>query len=229
MAEEPDTTSPGDGVESKLELPRLSFRRRRTKDTAAEEPPVATVAETPVEAEAPPPSPEPKAEPDPEHEPEDERPAKPVKASKERRSPKLPSLSAPIASVVTGVVVGLVIVAVTFLSSRGCELVRGVDTCGDAGLPLLIAIMALGVLLGAVLLKAWQVSDPLSSSFLAVGLVAVVAMLFLLPSIDEWWMVIVIPALGALTYLLAWWVTYTFIDAEDDEAEEPEDAGIRGL
>ena len=169
----------------------------------------------------------PEAEREPE--PEPERPAKPARVRKERKALTLPPLSAPIASVVTGVVIGLVIVALTFLSSRGCELVRGSGNCGAVGLPLLIAIMVLGVLLGAVLLKAWQVSDPMSSSFLAVGLVAVVAMLFLLPSIDEWWMVIVIPALSALTYLLAWWVTRTFIDTEDDEAEEPEDAGIRGL
>ena len=207
MAEEPDTTKPGDADESKLELPKLSFRRRRKQDKAAEEPPPETVAETPVEAEAPPP-------------PEPEPPAQPARVRKERKAPTLPPLSAPIASVVTGVVVGLVIVGLTFLSSRGCELVRGSGSCGAVGLPLLIAIMALGVLLGAVLLKAWQVSDPMSSSFLAVGLVAVLAMLFLLPSIDEWWMVIVIPALGALTFLLAWWVTRTFIDTEDDEAEE---------
>jgi len=227
MAEEPDTTTPGEGDESRLELPKLGFGRRNKKDTAAEEPPVETVAETPVEAEAPPPPEEP--EPGPEPEPEPERPAKPARARKERKVLTLPPLPAPIASVVTGVVIGLVIVALTFLSSRGCELVRGTGNCGAVGLPLLIAIVVLGVLLGAVLLKAWQVGDPMSSSFLAVGLVAVVAMLFLLPSIDEWWMVIVIPALSALTYLLAWWVTRTFIDTEDDEAEEPEDAGIRGL
>ena len=183
-----------------------------------------TVAETPVEAEAPPPPEEPE-----EPEPEPERPAKPARARKERKTLTLPPLPAPIASVVTGVVIGLVIVALTFLSSRGCELVRDTSNCGAVGLPLLIAVVVLGVLLGAVLLKAWQVGDPMSSSFLAVGLVAVVAMLFLLPSIDEWWMVIVIPALSALTYLLAWWGTRTFIDTEDDEAEEPEDAGIRGL
>jgi hypothetical protein len=245
MAEEPDTTKPGDGDESRLELPKLGFGRRNKKDTAAEEPPVESVAETPVEAEAPPPPEEPEpqsglesdpeseseAEPQsgPEPEPEPERPAKPARARKERRALTLPALPAPIASVVTGVVIGLVIVALTFLSSRGCELVRDTGSCGAVGLPLLIAIVVLGVLLGAVLLKAWQVGDPLSSSFLAVGLVAVVAMLFLLPSIDEWWMVIVIPALSALTYLLAWWVTRTFIDTEDDGAGEPEDAGIRGL
>ena len=222
MAEEPDISKPGDGDESRLELPKLSLRRR-TKDQAAAQPPAETDAETPAEAEASPPPEEP------------ERPAKPPMVRKERKQSTLPPLSAPLASVVTGVVVGLVIVALTFLSSRGCELVHGVDNCGVAGLPLLIAIsvliaiMALGVLLGAVLLKAWQVSDPLSSSFLAVGLVAVIAMLFLLPSIDEWWMVIVVPALSALTYLLAWWVTRTFIDTDDDEAEESEDAGVRGL
>jgi hypothetical protein len=202
MVEEPDTTKPGDRDESRLELPKLSFMRLGGQDKAAEEP---------------------------ELEPEPERPAQPTRVRKERKALTLPPLSAPIASVVTGVLIGLVIVGLTFLSSRGCELVRGSGSCGAVGLPLLIAIMALGVLLGAVLLKAWQVSDPLSSSFLAVGLVAVLAMLFLLPSIDEWWMVIVIPVLGALTFLLAWWVTRTFIDTEDDEAEETEDAGIRGL
>jgi hypothetical protein len=202
MVEEPDTTKPGDRDESRLELPKLSFMRLGGQDKAAEEP---------------------------ELEPEPERPAQPTRVRKERKALTLPPLSAPIASVVTGVLIGLVIVGLTFLSSRGCELVRGSGSCGAVGLPLLIAIMALGVLLGAVLLKAWQVSDPMSSSFLAVGLVAVLAMLFLLPSIDEWWMVIVIPVLGALTFLLAWWVTRTFIDTEDDEAEETEDAGIRGL
>ena len=226
---------PGDGDESKLELPKLSLWPGRKQGEAAEEPPAETVAETgaetvaetPAEAEAPPPLEE--SEPAPEAGPEEpERPAKPAKARKERKALALPPLSAPIASVVTGAVIGLVIVALTYVSSRGCEVLRGSGSCGAIGLPLLVAIMALGVLLGAVLLKAWQVSDPMSSSFLAVGLVAVVAMLFLLPTIDEWWMVIVIPALGALTYLLAWWVTHTFIDAED-EAEEPEDAGIRGL
>jgi len=197
MAEEPDTTKPGDRDESRLELPKLSFMRRWDQDAADE--------------------------------PEPERPAQPARVRKERKALTLPPLSAPIASLVTGVVTGLVIVALTFLSSRGCELVRGSGSCGALGLPMLIAIMALGVLLGAVLLKVWQVSDPMSSSFLAVGLVAVLAMLFLLPSIDEWWMVIVIPVLSALTFLLAWWVTRTFIDTEDDEAEETEDAGIRGL
>jgi hypothetical protein len=167
---------------------------------------------------------------DPEPEVGPERAAKPARDRQERASFRLPALSAPIASVLTGVVVGLAMVGLTFLSTGGCELVRGTGTCGGAvGLLLLVAIVVLGVLLGAVLLTAWQVSDPLSSSFLGVGLVAVVAMLFLLPSIDEWWIVIVIPVLGATSYLLAWWVTRTFVDTADDDAEEPEDAGIRGL
>ncbi len=158
------------------------------------------------------------------------RPEKPAKVRKERTPLRLPPVAPPIAVAVTGVVVGLTIVGLTFLSSRGCELVRGTGTCGGIGLVFLIAILVLGVLLGAVLLKAWQVADPMNSSFLAVGLVAVIAMLFFLTYIDEWWMVIVIPAISAGTYLLAWWITRTLVEGgEDEEAEEPENAGSRGL
>ena len=42
--------------------------------------------------------------------------------------------------------------------------------------------------------------DPGSTSLLAVGLLAVVVLVFLLDSLDEWWTVIVIPVVGALTY-----------------------------
>jgi hypothetical protein len=88
----------------------------------------------------------------------------------------------------------------------------------------------LAVLAGGVLLRAWRIGDPLNSSFLAVGLVAVIAMLFFLNYIDQWWMVIVIPAVSLLTYVLSWWVTRTFIhDPADDEADEPVDVDSVGL
>jgi len=35
MAEEPDSTKPGDGEDSKLELPKLSLRRGRKQGDAA--------------------------------------------------------------------------------------------------------------------------------------------------------------------------------------------------
>ena len=131
---------------------------------------------------------------------------------------------------VTGVVVGLGVVGLTFISSRGCQAVRGTGNCGAIGLLFLVAILVVAVLFGAVLLRAWKIGDPLNSSFLAVGLVAVIAMLFFLDYIDQWWMVIAIPAISAVTYLLSWWVTRTFIsERADDQADEPVDIDRVGL
>ena len=50
------------------------------------------------------------------------------------------------------------------------------------------------VLLGAAAAARLAASpDPGSTSFLAVGLLAVVALLFLVDVLFEWWMIIVIP------------------------------------
>ena len=74
------------------------------------------------------------------------------------------------------------------------------------------------VLLGAALLRAWGVVDPTSTSFLGVGLVAVLALLFFLSALDSVWMLLVLPVLTAITFLLSWWVTETFVEqgAGDD-------------
>jgi hypothetical protein len=139
---------------------------------------------------------------------------------KRRRELTLPRVNAKVAALVTGALVGLVGVVLTFVTQKGCEAVKGTGSCGGIGLLLLIVILVAMVLLGAALLKAWKISDPTSSSFLAVGLVAVVAMLFFLSIIDRWYMVIVIPVLSALTYLLSWWVTATFIETPENETPD---------
>jgi hypothetical protein len=151
---------------------------------------------------------------------------------KKRRKPfTLPPVPAPLATVLTGVLIGLGMVGLTFLSGRGCQAVKGTSSCGAVGVLLLVAIVVLAVMFGAVLLRAWKIADPMNTSFLSVGLVAVITMLFLLGSIDQWWMVIVIPVISALAYLLSWWVTRTFIDPPraDDDAEEPVDVDSVGL
>ena len=73
------------------------------------------------------------------------------------------------------------------------------------------------VVLGAVLLKAWRVTDPTSTSFLGVGLVAVFVLLFLLSSLDSFWMIVVVPVLTGAAYLISLWVTTTFVEGIDDE------------
>ena len=107
-------------------------------------------------------------------------------------------------------------VALTWLSLRGCEAVRGTTSCGGGpGFLLLVAIFALSVLLGSALLKVFTIPDPGSSSFLAVGIVAVVALLFLIDLLDSWVAIVVIPPLSVASYIASAWVTDTFVDADD--------------
>lgn len=183
----------------------------------------------------------PEAEPAPEPEPEPVAVAKPAPAARAARpqpaaKPAVepapvtaaedtevaaqaaagPLLSLYRAAALTGFVVGASMVVLTWLSLRGCEAVRGTSSCGGGpGFLLLIATFALCVLLGSALLKAFTIPDPGSSSFLAVGLVAVVALLFLIDFLDEWAMLIVIPVLSIGGYLASVWVTKTFVEPVD--------------
>ncbi|MEO5653681.1 MAG: hypothetical protein ABIN79_08835 [Marmoricola sp.] len=144
--------------------------------------------------------------------PEKVKTEKAPKVAKEQAPLTLPRLDPRIAAALTGIVVGLISVCLIILALRGCEAVRGVGSCGGFGVLALLAILGIEVLLGAAMLKAWSFTDPLSTSFLAVGVVAVLAMLFFLDSIDSVWMFLVIPVLTALAYVLSWWIARTFID-----------------
>jgi hypothetical protein len=186
--------TPGDDeTEPSLELPALKLpglrRRRRTEpDQSAET--ARPDSTTP--------------EPSPGTEPAVEEPTQ-----------STPAMPGGVAAALTGAVVGAGGTGATLGALAGCEAVRGVSTCGGApGFFVLVAILALMVLFGALLLKALRVEGPGSTSFLAVGIVAVLAMLLLLDAIYSPWMFVVIPALGAASYLAAHWVTTRF--AEDD-------------
>ncbi len=135
-----------------------------------------------------------------------------AEAPKERREVTLPALNARIAVIVSGLVVGLVGVVLSWGAGQGCEAVRGVGSCGGVGLFALLAVVAIQVLVGAALLRAWKITDPTSTSFLGVGLVAVMALLFFLGSLESIWMLLVIPVLTAITFLISWWVTETFVE-----------------
>ena len=70
----------------------------------------------------------------------------------------------------------------------------------------------LAVLLGTVVLRLCRVPEAGSTSFLAVGLTSVIALLFLIDALFEWWMIIVIPLVSVATFLLSHWVTTTFVE-----------------
>ena len=79
-------------------------------------------------------------------------------------------------------------------------------------------VLAIEIIVGAKLLKAFKVSDPFSTSFLGVGLVAMVVMLTFMgdDTMDSPIMILIIPALTAVAFLLSWWVTVKFIEEPDD-------------
>ena len=145
---------------------------------------------------------------------------------------RLPAINPLVAAILTGALSGLAAVGMAIGASRGCEAVRDTDSCGGGiGLLAVVAILAIEVAIGANLLKAWQISDPISTSFLGVGIVATIAMLTFLDRINSPWMLLVIPLMTAASFALSWWVTVRFIDEyepgprplEDDEEEIGQD------
>ena len=153
-------------------------------------------------------------EPDPELEPHPESEA--PKEKRARRRPAMPSLSVGhplLAAAVAGLVAGAVGVVLLWLVGRSCAAVRGVDSCGGGlGLLALLAAAAVEVILGAVLLKGQQLSDPTSTSFLGVGMVAVVALALFFGALNSGWMFVVLPLLTAVTFVIAFLVTTTFVE-----------------
>jgi hypothetical protein len=182
-------------------------------------------------APAPPPPPEPvtapplfadelegeaaSAPPAPAAEPVAAEPEEPKPRRRPRTPRELPVIPGMAAAVLTGVLVGIITVGLTWGSLRLCEVVQGTSSCGNPGYALLVAILVVTSVLGALMLKAWGVPDPGSTSVLAVGLLAVLALLFLVDVLFSWTMIIVIPAVAALTFALSHWVTTAFIEPAD--------------
>ena len=229
--------SPDDGNgEPSLELPSLSLpglrRRKKAKEKRPEEPVEEHAAESDTErTEEIAPTHDARAaerteeiaptveEPAPISEPsyDDTAVQHPVAEEAEPdhgRGFALPALPGQAAALVTGLVVGALLTLLTYLALEGCEAVKGTSTCGGPGFFLLIAILIVMVLVGMVLLKAWQVGDPGSTSFLAVGVIAVVALVMLIDVIFSVWMFVIIPIVSAGAYALSVWVTTRFIEDE---------------
>ncbi len=126
--------------------------------------------------------------------------------------PALPQLGPVPATLLTGLLVGVITVGLVWASQRLCEVLRGTSSCGNAGFLLLLAVLVLAGLLGASLLKAFGVEDGGSTSFLAMGLVAVVLMLVLADQLFAWWMVLAVPAVAMVAYVVSQQVTTAMVE-----------------
>lgn len=135
--------------------------------------------------------------------------AAPERVRRERTGPPLPGR---VAAALAGLVAGAVIVGLTSASFELCSRIQGTNSCGGPGIFLLVAILVIAVVLGTVVLRVCRVPEPGSTSFLAVGLTSVIALLFLIDLLFEWWMVIVIPLVSIATFVLSHWVTATFVE-----------------
>jgi len=225
----------GSDDESKLAAPKLFGRKKGGRTpaaapesvTPAEPEPTAVLEPTPAsapEAATPASAPEATTPANPVQPVQPVGPAEPVRSATPAREPKppKPARTAPIlsgmqAAAFAGLLVGAFLVLATFGSLNLCSTVRGASTCGGgAGFPLLLAIGIVAVVGGGTLLRLFRVSSPMSDSFLAVALVAVLTVLFLHNHYDAWWMIIAVPVLSILAFLLAHWVSATYIDPMDD-------------
>jgi hypothetical protein len=205
-----------------LDLPRLRRPRRKSRPKApAAEPPAPGGAPATELAPATVEEPPPPAEPAPsgghttvlEVQEVAETPPAP-RARRTRPSVRLPG-GWP-AVIVTGLVVGLVVVGLTWVSLRTCEAVQGTTSCGTAGYPMLGLVVVLAVLAGSALLRLAQVPDPVSTSLLAVGSTGVLALVFLIDQLDQPAMVVVIPLICAATFAGAHWLTTAVIEPDRD-------------
>jgi len=119
-----------------------------------------------------------------------------------------------------GAAVGLLGCALTYVGLQGCEVVTGVSSCGGPGLLVLVVILVAMVLVGAVVLRWLRVPDAGNLSFLGVGMMTAIALLFLIDYLYDPWMFLVIPAVTAMTFGIAQWITtrYTedIVDDDDD-------------
>jgi hypothetical protein len=121
-----------------------------------------------------------------------------------------------VAAAAAGLLVGAFLVLATFGGLQGCESLRGTTSCGGGpGFLLLVLILVLAVGLGALVLRWAQVPSAGSISFLAVALVGVLTVLFLLDSLEEVAGAVVVGVLTIGAYLLAHWVTVSYIDTAE--------------
>jgi hypothetical protein len=216
-------------------MPAFSLRRRKKALQESE----------PADVAPEPPEPEPEPEPTAVHEPvppieqptavvpvvepapaiasTDDEPAD-AEPRPRRRLPTIALAGLP-AAAVTGVVVGALAVLLSWLATSTCDVVRGTSSCGGGpGLLVLVAVLVVLAYVGGVLLRVFGVPDAGSTSVLAVGILAVLVLVFLLGSTDSWWMVIAVPLAAVIAYCASWWVTTSVVGADAGEkSPEPHD------
>ena len=230
MADTPPEDGPARSDETaKLELPSLNpFRRRRSPAPVAEPEPVPEPDAPPEPVAEPEPVAAPATEPEPVlltpepfDEPADEPTDEPTQEPGQRKAPRarrgLPTLPARVAALIGGLVVGAFGAGLTWVSLLGCDAVRGTESCGGTGVLLVLVILVLMVLLGGLVLALLRLADAKATSFLAVGVLLVVVLLTPQDALFSPWMFLVVPLVSGAAFVLAHWVTATFVEPRPEK------------
>ncbi|NIK54983.1 hypothetical protein [Kribbella shirazensis] len=104
---------------------------------------------------------------------------------------------------VVGLLCGFAVIALVWVSERGCERFRDTTNCGALGLPLLILIVVVTMVLGGLALSRLAMPNPRLIAFLGVAFMTAVVIAFLTGHLDAPWIIAAVPALTAITFLLA--------------------------
>ncbi len=114
-----------------------------------------------------------------------------------------------------GLLTGIALLCFMWLGFRGCEAVSGTDSCGTApGMVALVVIFVATVIVGRLLLTLLKTPEAGMTSFLAVGLTSLVAVLLLGGIFDSVAILVVIPLLMAATFALSAWVATLSFDQD---------------
>ena len=151
------------------------------------------------------------------HTDEAEPASEPGQRKASRPRPSLPSLPAPLAALLGGLVVGVFGAGLTWVSLTGCDALRGTESCGGAGVLVTFVILVLMVLLGGLVLAMLHLNDAKATSFLAVGVLFVVVLLTPQDALFSVWMFLVVPLVSAAAFVLAHWVTATFVEPQPEK------------
>jgi hypothetical protein len=104
---------------------------------------------------------------------------------------------------VVGLLVGFATVGLVWVSERGCEWARDSSNCGPVGFPLLLLIVVVSVVLGGMGLSRLAMPHPWVVAFLGVGFMLILVLAFLTDNLSSRWTLAVVPALTAITFLVA--------------------------
>ncbi len=125
-------------------------------------------------------------------------------------------LPAGLGAAAAGLLSGVSLLVLMWAGFRGCELARGNESCGTGpGMIFLVVIFTLTVLVGRGLLGLLKVPEPGITSFLAVGLTCLVAVVVLSGLFDSVAILVVVPLLSAAAFCASAWVATLQLDSSD--------------